>query len=167
MTPPARAGSAERLRHYRAARVMCSDPDWRILASSARFAVAKVKTDTNRDTRSSCSDGAGTSDGYDELSSCWAGTERYKVVLVLSLVIWALVIAIIVSSPSDVRRTVQLLRGTRGTTTPPVLPLPTVFDTWVQSSTVRQAGIWPTGGVRHPQHGMLNALVEGRDPGQV
>ena len=91
----------------------------------------------------------------------------YKVVLVLSLVIWALVIAIIVSSPSDVRRTVQLLRGTRGTTTPPVLTLRTVFDSWVQSSTVRQAGIWPTTGVRHPQHGMLNALVEGRDPGQV
>jgi len=42
----------------------------------------------------------------------------FKVVLVFSLVMWALVIAIIVSSPSDMRRTVQLLRGTRGTTTP-------------------------------------------------
>jgi len=48
----------------------------------------------------------------------------FKVVLVFSLVIWALVIAIIVSSPSDVRRTVQLLRGTSGTTTPPFSPIP-------------------------------------------
>ena len=71
MTRPARAGSAERLRHYRAARVMCSDPDWGILASSARFAVAKVKPDMNRETRNSRSDAAGTSCGYDELSSCW------------------------------------------------------------------------------------------------
>jgi len=156
MTRPARAGSAERLRHYRAERAMCSDPGWGILASSARFAVAKVKPDTNRDTRNSCSDEAGTSYGCDELSSCWAGTEMYKVVLVLSLVIWALVIAIIVSSPSDVRRTVQLLRGTRGTTTPPVITLPTIFDGWCQSSTCPLGGHLadyrgPSSAARHAQ----------------
>jgi len=35
----------------------------------------------------------------------------YKVVLVFSVVMWAFVIAIMVSTPPDVRRTVQLLRG--------------------------------------------------------
>ena len=43
----------------------------------------------------------------------------YQVVLVFSLVIWAFVIAIIISSPSDVRRTVRLLRRTGGKPTPP------------------------------------------------
>ena len=168
MTRPARAGSAERLRHYRAERAMCSDPGWGILASSARFAVAKVKPDTNRDTRNSCSDEAGTSYGYDELSSCWAGTEMYKVVLVFSLVIWAFVIAIIVSSPSDVRRTVQLLRGTRGTATPPFASFPrSPSMAGAKARPVREAGIRPITRVRHPQRGMLDALVEGRDPGQV
>ena len=100
---------------------MCSDPGWRILASSARFAVAKVKPDVNRDTRSLCSDRAGTSYGYGEFSSCWAGTEMYKVVLVLSIVLWAFVIAFMISSPSDVRRTLQLIRSTGGKTTRPVL----------------------------------------------
>ena len=35
----------------------------------------------------------------------------YKVVLVFSVVMWAFVIAIIISTPPDVLRTVQLLRG--------------------------------------------------------
>jgi hypothetical protein len=43
----------------------------------------------------------------------------YKLALVLSLVIWAVVIAIIFSTPTDVRRTVQMLKDTRGKTTPP------------------------------------------------
>jgi len=90
----------------------------------------------------------------------------FKVVLVFSLVMWALVIAIIVSSPSDVRRTVQLLRGTRGTTTPPVITLPTIFDGWCQSSTCPLGGHLADYRGGHPQRGMLNALVEGRDPGQ-
>lgn len=45
----------------------------------------------------------------------------YKVVLVLSVVIWAFVIAIMISSPSDVRRMAQLIRGAGGKTSPPVL----------------------------------------------
>jgi Glucose / Sorbosone dehydrogenase len=65
--------------------------------------------------------GAGTPYGSDEFSSCWAGTEMYKVVLVLSIVLWAFVIAFMISSPSDVRRTLQLIRGTGGKTTRPVL----------------------------------------------
>jgi hypothetical protein len=48
----------------------------------------------------------------------------YKVVLVLSLVMWAFVIAIIVSTPSDARRALRLLRGTSGKATPPFSPLP-------------------------------------------
>lgn len=35
----------------------------------------------------------------------------YKVVLVFSVVMWAFVIAVIINTPSDLRRTVQLLRG--------------------------------------------------------
>jgi hypothetical protein len=38
----------------------------------------------------------------------------YKVVLILSLVIWAVVIAIIISTPTDVLRMVQRLNNTRG-----------------------------------------------------
>jgi hypothetical protein len=91
----------------------------------------------------------------------------YKVVLVFSLVIWAFVIAIIVSSPSDLRRTVQLLRGTRGTTTPPVLILPTIFDNWCQSSTCPLDGHPADHQDSSPQHRMLDALVDGRDPRQV
>jgi hypothetical protein len=45
----------------------------------------------------------------------------YKVVLVLSIVLWAFVIAFMISSPSDVRRTLQLIRSTGGKTTRPVL----------------------------------------------
>jgi len=91
----------------------------------------------------------------------------YKVVLVLSLVTWALVIAIIVSSPSDVRRTVQLLRGTRGTTNPPFSSFPRPSTAGAKARPVHEAGIQPITRVRHPQCGMLETLVEGRDPGQV
>jgi hypothetical protein len=38
----------------------------------------------------------------------------YRVVLILSLVIWAVVIAIIISTPTDVLRMVQRLNHTRG-----------------------------------------------------
>lgn len=44
----------------------------------------------------------------------------YKVALVFSIVMWAFVIAIILSTPTDVRRTVRMLRDTRGKTAPPI-----------------------------------------------
>jgi hypothetical protein len=43
----------------------------------------------------------------------------YKVVLILSIAFWAFAIATLISKPSDVRRTLQLLRTTRPTPTPP------------------------------------------------
>jgi hypothetical protein len=43
----------------------------------------------------------------------------YKTVLVLSIVFWAFAIAMLISKPKDVRRTLQLLRTTRATPTPP------------------------------------------------
>jgi len=71
----------------------------------------------------------------------------FKVVLVFSLVIWALVIAIIVSSPSDVRRTVQLLRGYERHDHPPFSPIPRSSMAGARARPIRQAGIWPTTGV--------------------
>ena len=46
----------------------------------------------------------------------------YKAVLVLSIAFWAFAIAMLISKPKDVRRTLHLLRTTRATATPPPAP---------------------------------------------
>lgn len=43
----------------------------------------------------------------------------YKAVLVLSIAFWAITVAMLISKPSDVRRTIQLLSDVRATATPP------------------------------------------------
>jgi hypothetical protein len=48
----------------------------------------------------------------------------YKVVLVLSIVFWAFAIAMLISKPKDVRRTLHLLRTTQTDPTPPPVHSP-------------------------------------------
>ena len=52
----------------------------------------------------------------------------YKVALVLSVAIWAVVIAIIFSTPTDVRRRVRMGRETKGKTTPAIRALCRLFE---------------------------------------
>ena len=69
----------------------------------------------------------------------------YKVALVLPVVIWAVVVAVFFSAPTDVRRTVvrrtvQMLRDTRGKTTPPVSSLPRFSISSANARRVQEAG---------------------------
>ena len=64
----------------------------------------------------------------------------YKVALVLSAVIWAVVIAVILSTPADVRRTVQMLRDTRGKTTPTFSSIPRLSVSGANTRLVQEAG---------------------------
>ena len=62
----------------------------------------------------------------------------YKVVLIFSVVMWAFVIAIMVSTPRDVRRTVQLLRGLAPYQKSPGLPVRRVHEAYGMARMSRQ-----------------------------
>ena len=64
----------------------------------------------------------------------------YKVALVLSVVVWAVVVAVILSAPTNVRRTVQILRDTSGKTTPPVPSSPRFSISGANARRVQEAG---------------------------
>jgi hypothetical protein len=93
----------------------------------------------------------------------------YKVALVLSVVIWAVIVAVIFSAPTDVRRTVQMLRDTRGKTTPPVSSLPRFSISSANARRVQETGDpadyegFVTGGVTYSMSWLRDAtaLVSG------
>jgi|SRR5450631_217083 len=63
----------------------------------------------------------------------------YKVTLVLSVVVWAVVVTVIFSAPVNVRRTVQILRDTIGKTTLPVPSCPRFSISGVTRPRVQKA----------------------------
>jgi hypothetical protein len=90
----------------------------------------------------------------------------YKVVLVLSVVTWAIVIAVLVSSPSDVRRTFQLLRGTRGKATHPLSSFPRSSMAGANLDLSTRRAIRPITRVCDPQRGMLEHWLTDATPVQ-
>ena len=64
----------------------------------------------------------------------------YMVALVLSVVTWAVVIAVIFSTPTDVCRTVHMLKSTRGKTTPRFSSFPRLSISGANARPVQEAG---------------------------
>jgi hypothetical protein len=63
-----------------------------------------------------------------------------KVVFLFSVVMWAVIIAVIFSAPRDVRRTVHLLKDMRGRTPPPVSSIPRLSTSGANARPVQEAG---------------------------
>ena len=63
-----------------------------------------------------------------------------KVVFLFSVVMWAVILAVICNAPQDVRRTVHLLKDMRGRTPPPASSIPRLSTSGANARPVQEAG---------------------------